>query len=162
MKILTVSIFTLVVSLNLFAQIYKDPNANIEDRISDLISKMTMDEKIGQMQQSAIYDFNEEILESVKSGKVGSFLNAGNLETKAKIQETAVKDSRLGIPIIFGRDVIHGFKTMFPIPLGQSATWNPELVKKGAEIAAIEAAEDGIHWTFAPMIDISSCLFIHI
>ncbi|MBK8944920.1 MAG: beta-glucosidase BglX [Ignavibacteriae bacterium] len=137
-----------------FGQIYKDPKANIEDRINDLLSKMTLEEKIGQMQQNTLWAFNNEILEDTKKGNSGSFLNAGGIAERTKLQKAAM-ESRLGIPLIFGRDVIHGFKTMLPIPLGQAASWNPELVEKGAKMAAREAAEDFIHWTFAPMLDIS-------
>ena len=136
-------------------EIYKDPAANIEDRVNDLISKMTLSEKIGQMQQSALFQWNDGILTDVKAGKIGSFLNAGDLNDKNKLQKAAVEGSRLGIPIIFGRDVIHGYKTVFPIPLGQSATWNTELVEAASVVAAAEASEEGIHWTFAPMVDIA-------
>ncbi len=146
--------FFLNISL-FFAQIYKNPSENIEKRISDLLNRMTLQEKIGQMQQYNLWEMNDKVLEEVADGKVGSFLNAGSKEDKIKLQTVAVSKSRLGIPLIFGRDVIHGYKTVLPIPLGQASTWNPDLIKKGAEVAAAEASEDGIHWTFAPMIDIS-------
>ena len=145
----------IVCSTNIFCQSYKDPNTEIEARIFDLLSKMSLDEKIGQMQQKAIRNLDNALLDEVKNGKVGSFLNAGKLEEKAKVQKVAIENSRLGIPLIFGRDVIHGYKTILPIPLGQAATWNPEIIEIGAKIAAREAAEDGIHWTFAPVIDIT-------
>lgn len=135
--------------------IYKNPDASVEDRVNDLISRMTLAEKIGQMQQTNLYRINDELLNTVKAGKIGSFLNAGGLKEKHELQKAAVEGSRLGIPIIFGRDVIHGYKTVFPIPLGQAASWNTELVKEAAEIAAAEASEAGIHWTFAPMVDIA-------
>ena len=93
--------------------------------------------------------------EAIRKGQLGSILNEVNTDTVNKIQKIAVEQSRQGIPIIFARDVIHGFRTIFPIPLGLAATWNPELVKQGARIAAIEAASVGIHWTFAPMMDIA-------
>lgn len=126
---------------------------NIEEKIENLLSKMTIDEKIGQLQQG--FNGSDNIENGIVDGKFGSFLNAGDIETKIEYQKLAVNESRLGIPLIFGRDVIHGYRTVFPIPLGQSATWNPDLVKKAAEIAAYEASEQGIHWTFAPMIDIA-------
>ncbi len=150
-KILLLIIFSFTMS---FSQIYKDPNANIEDRIQDLLSKMTLEEKMGQMQQKNLDEMNENVLAEVKAGKVGSFLNAGSIQNIISLQKSAL-NSRLGIPIIIGRDVIHGYKTVLPIPLAQAATWNPELVRKGAEIAAIEAKEEGINWTFTPMLDIS-------
>lgn len=93
--------------------------------------------------------------ESIKKGLVGSILNQVGVETLNEIQRIAVDESRLGIPIIIGRDVIHGFQTMMPIPLGQAASWNPQVVEKGAEVAAAEAARYGVHWTFAPMVDIT-------
>lgn len=136
-------------------EIYKNPNVPVEDRVNDLIGKMSLAEKIGQMQQTNLWRVNDDILNIIRAGKVGSFLNAGGLKEKQVLQKAAVEGSRLGIPLIYGRDVIHGFKTVFPIPLGQAASWNPELVEKAASIAATEAAEVGIHWTFAPMIDIA-------
>lgn len=150
------SILLLFISASsIFSQNYKDPTLDLETRISALLSTMTLDEKIGQMQQSGFWKYEDSLLQVVRDGKIGSFLNVGNLEDKAKLQKVAVEESRLGIPIIFGRDVIHGYKTMLPIPLGQAATWNPQLVEEGAKMAAREAAEDGVHWTFAPMVDIA-------
>ena len=149
------SIVIILISTTIvFSQTYKNPKANIEDRINDLLNRMTLDEKIGQMQQNTFWNVTDEVLEDVKKGNAGSFLNTGGIEEKTKLQKAAL-ESRLGIPLIFGRDVIHGFKTMLPIPLGQAASWNPELVEKGAKMAAREAAEDFVHWTFAPMLDIS-------
>ncbi|MEE9432130.1 MAG: glycoside hydrolase family 3 N-terminal domain-containing protein [Melioribacteraceae bacterium] len=139
----------------LVSQTYKNADADIELRIADLLSKMTLDEKVGQMQQLNLWEMNDGVLANIEKGKVGSFLNSGKIKEKIKLQKAAVEKSRLGIPLIFGRDVIHGYKTVLPIPLGQAASWNPELVKKGAGIAAREAAEEGVHWTFAPMIDIA-------
>ncbi|MBK7980652.1 MAG: beta-glucosidase BglX [Ignavibacteriae bacterium] len=149
------SIVIILISTTIvFSQTYKNPKANIEDRINDLLNRMTLDEKIGQMQQNTFWNVTDEVLEDVKKGNAGSFLNTGGIEEKTKLQKAAL-ESRLGIPLIFGRDVIHGYKTMLPIPLGQAASWNPELVEKGAKMAAREAAEDFVHWTFAPMLDIS-------
>ncbi|MCY1721065.1 beta-glucosidase BglX [Prolixibacteraceae bacterium Z1-6] len=128
-----------------------------DKEILDLIQQMTLEEKIGQMQQ--INGFGGEIPEHLKQdvidGKIGSILNEVNVKTINEIQRIALEESRLGIPVIIGRDVIHGFKTVFPIPLGQAATWNPEVVKAGARVAAKEAWSSGVNWTFAPMIDIS-------
>ena len=91
----------------------------------------------------------------VRNGEVGSILNYTNPEEVNKIQKVAMEESRLGIPLLVSRDVIHGYKTIFPIPLGQAATFNPQIVENGARVAAVEASADGIRWTFAPMIDIS-------
>lgn len=93
--------------------------------------------------------------QALREGRIGSVINEVNVEIVNELQRIAVEESRLGIPLLLGRDVIHGFKTIFPIPLGQAASWNPELVKQGARIAALEAASAGVNWTFAPMIDIT-------
>ena len=122
--------------------------------MDSLLSKMTLDEKLGQMNQLSPWNF-DELAEKVRKGEVGSILNYTDPELVNKIQKVAVEESRLGIPLIVARDVIHGYKTIFPIPLGQAATFNPEIVERGARVAALEATSDGIRWTFAPMIDIS-------
>lgn len=127
-----------------------------EKKIENLLSQMTLEEKLGQMNQlcydgNTYTDWNKEL----QSGRVGSVLNITDTAKINEFQRIVVNESRLGIPIIIGRDVIHGFKTIFPIPLGQAASFNPETVKIGAEIAAVEARSVGITWTFAPMLDIS-------
>jgi len=128
-----------------------------EIKINALVNQMSLVEKIGQMTQvngdGGI--ITEDLRNAIEKGQVGSVLNEIDTKTLNELQRIAVEDSRLGIPLMIGRDVIHGFKTIFPIPLGQAASWNPEVVRKGAEIAAIESASVGINWTFAPMIDIS-------
>lgn len=129
-------------------------DSDIESRVESLLSQMTMEEKLGQMNQLSPWDF-EELAARVRKGEVGSILNVVNPEEINKIQKIAVEESRLGIPILVSRDVIHGYKTIFPIPLGQAATFNPQIAEDGARVAAIEASADGIRWTFAPMIDIS-------
>ncbi|TRY32159.1 glycosyl hydrolase [Aliiglaciecola sp. M165] len=118
---------------------------------------MTMEEKIGQMcQVSGEYgQISHDLAENIRAGKVGSVINEVEPNTLKELQHIAVHQTRLGIPLLFGRDVIHGFKTIFPIPIGQAASWSPELVKEAASIAAFEASNVGINWTFAPMIDIS-------
>ncbi len=127
-------------------------STTIESRIDDLIAQMTLDEKIGQMWQiSGKIDGAEEI---IRGGGVGSFLNVEGAEAH-ELQRIAVEESRLGIPLIYGRDVIHGFRTIFPIPLGQAATFDPDLAREGARVAAREAASAGLHWTFTPMVDIA-------
>lgn len=132
----------------------QDKNTEIENKVETLLHKMTLEEKLGQMNQLSPWDF-EDLAKRVRKGEVGSILNVVNPEEVNKIQKIAVEESRLGIPLIVSRDVIHGYKTIFPIPLGQAATFNPEVVKEGARVAAIEASTDGIRWTFAPMIDVA-------
>lgn len=132
----------------------QDKNTEIENKVETLFHKMTLEEKLGQMNQLSPWDF-EDLAKRVRKGEVGSILNVVNPEEVNKIQKIAVEESRLGIPLIVSRDVIHGYKTIFPIPLGQAATFNPEVVKEGARVAAIEASADGIRWTFAPMIDVA-------
>lgn len=132
----------------------QDKNTEIENKVETLLHKMTLEEKLGQMNQLSPWDF-EDLAKRVRKGEVGSILNVVNPKEVNKIQKIAVEESRLGIPLIVSRDVIHGYKTIFPIPLGQAATFNPEIVKEGARVAAIEASADGIRWTFAPMIDVA-------
>lgn len=127
----------------------------IEKQIEELLGKMTLPEKIGQMNQLSPFGSMDEIAEQVRKGEIGSLLNVTDPEKVNEIQKVAVEESRLGIPLLISRDVIHGYKTIFPIPLGQAATFNPQIVEDGARVAAIEASADGIRWTFAPMIDIS-------
>ena len=126
-----------------------------EKKINELLSKMTLQEKIGQMNQLGGAGLSDDMLHSVRTGMVGSILNEPSPEYMNELQRIAVEESRLGIPIVFARDVIHGFKTIFPIPLGQAASWNLQLVEDGARVASIEATATGIRWTFAPMIDVS-------
>ncbi len=124
-----------------------------EKRIESLLKKMTLREKIGQMNQVDNWGSRQQLEEHVRKGEIGSFLNLPS--DFHELQRIASEESRLGIPLVVGRDVIHGYKTIFPIPLGQAATFNPQLVEEGARIAAIEATADGIHWSFAPMLDIA-------
>lgn len=130
-------------------------NTQIERRIESLVSKMTLEEKIGQMNQISTSGNVLEIRELVKKGQIGSILNEIDPKLINAIQRVAMEESRLGIPILIGRDVIHGFKTIMPIPLGQAASFDPAIAEKGARVSAIEASSLGVRWTFAPMIDIS-------
>jgi beta-glucosidase len=138
--------------MTLLQRPWLDHNLPLPERVESLLSAMTPEEKIGQMWQvhstEPIHDDN------IRRGALGSFLNIPRDEL-ARVQRIAVEESRLGIPLIVGRDVIHGYRTVFPIPLGQAASFNPDTVRLGAKIAAAEAATAGIHWTFAPMVDIS-------
>ncbi len=130
-------------------------DAEIDAKVSDLMSRMTLDEKIGQLNQRSGYGYVPEMVSLIKDGQVGSLLNETDPEVINRLQREAVENSRLGIPLVFSRDVIHGYKTIFPIPLGQAASWNPALVEEGARIAADEASSAGIRWTFSPMMDVS-------
>lgn len=132
-----------------------DKEALIEQKVEDLLGKMTLQEKVGQMNQISPFGSMDEIAGFVRKGQIGSLLNVTDPAKVNEIQKVAVQESRLGIPLLISRDVIHGYKTIFPIPLGQAATFNPEIVEEGARVAAIEATSDGVRWTFAPMIDIS-------
>lgn len=128
-----------------------------DEPIAALLGQMTLAEKIGQMSQmnageSYIHDY---LADAIRSGRVGAVLNEVNVETVNELQRIAMEESRLGIPLLVGRDVIHGFKTVMPIPLGQAATWNPDLVTRCARVAAREAAAAGVNWAFSPMIDIA-------
>jgi len=130
-----------------------DPNQPIDKRVEDLLSRMTLEEKIGQMCQYS--GITERIEQMIREGRVGALLKVHGAREVNRIQRIAVEESRLGIPLIFGLDVLHGYKTIFPIPLGLASTWDPETVKKSASIAAAEAYADGVRWTFAPMVDIA-------
>ena len=117
---------------------------------------MTLEEKIGQLQmvQAGGTHVPDHTRDALRAGRIGSVLNEVHVDTVNELQRIAVEESRLGIPLLVGRDVIHGFKTVFPIPLGQAASWDPKLVEQGARISALEAASSGVNWTFAPMLDI--------
>lgn len=127
----------------------KDP---IEKQVEDLLSQMTLQEKIGQMNQLS---GGAWVSDQAAAGMVGSILNCVDPSEINAVQRAAVEQSRLGIPVLVGRDVIHGFHTIFPIPLGQAATFDPALAEKGARIAAEEAATFGVRWTFSPMLDVA-------
>lgn len=129
----------------------------VEKRVATLLGRMTLTEKIGQMSQvnGAEGNIPESLRDAVAGGQIGSIINEVDVDTVNELQRIAVKESRLGIPLLIARDVIHGFKTVFPIPLGQAATWNPELAQRAASMAAQEAAAVGVNWALAPMLDVS-------
>ncbi|MCD7973678.1 MAG: beta-glucosidase BglX [Candidatus Azobacteroides sp.] len=139
----------------LLASFTNDGNDPTEAKINELLSKMTLEEKIGQMNQLTGTGLSDDMKGLVAAGKVGSILNELDAKTTNELQRIAIENSRLGIPLVFARDVVHGFKTIFPIPLGQAASWNPQVAENGARVAAMEASSVGIRWTFAPMIDVS-------
>ena len=137
----------------------------VDERVNTLLTQMTLEEKIGQMNQySSFWDVTGPApkegsaalqFEQLKNGLVGSMLNVHGVENVYKLQKIAVEETRLGIPLIFGFDVIHGYKTITPIPLAEAASWDLEAIELSAKNAALEASAAGINWTFAPMVDIS-------
>ncbi|HEX8494729.1 MAG TPA: glycoside hydrolase family 3 N-terminal domain-containing protein [Pyrinomonadaceae bacterium] len=148
-------IFLLIVSTITAAS---PPQAQIEQRINALLARMTLEEKIGQLQQldgEANGNFRPEHLELARKGLLGSTLNVRGVERSNQLQRAAIEESRLKIPLIFGFDVIHGYRTIFPIPLGEASSWDPEVAERSASIAAREARSAGVHWTFAPMVDVA-------
>ncbi len=155
--ILVLALFPVVFSCTPFT----GEEAPYSAQIDSLLNVMTLEEKLGQLNLPSAGDIttglaqSTGIVENVRAGKVGGLFNINGLEPRMAIQRVAVEESRLGIPLIFGMDVIHGYKTSFPIPLGLSCTWDMDLVEESARIAAIEATADGVCWTFSPMTDIS-------
>ncbi len=139
----------------------KQDEARIERRVDSVLKLMTLEEKIGQLTLfTSDYDvtgptLRENYKEDIKAGKVGAIFNAYGVDYVRQLQRMAVEETRLGIPLIFGYDVIHGHRTIFPISLGESASWDTAMVRKAAQIAAIEATAEGLNWTFAPMVDIA-------
>ena len=160
-------VFLFGLGLNLSAQVHKQYPFSMEREtfIKSLLGRMTLTEKVGQMNQySGFYDATgpapqsgeaQEKYQDIRDGKVGAILNVHGTEQVRSLQRIAVEETRLGIPMIFGYDVIHGYKTITPIPLAESASWNVELIQRSAAMAADEASAAGINWTFAPMVDIS-------
>ena len=134
---------------------------SVEHRIDSVLALMTLEEKAGQLSLFT-NDWNqdgtfikEEYAVFIDRGLAGGIFNAYGADYTRKLQERAVKRSRLGIPLIFGYDVIHGHQTIFPIPLAEAASWDLEAIERSARVAAVEASASGLHWTFAPMVDIS-------
>ncbi|WP_320167945.1 beta-glucosidase BglX [Mangrovibacterium marinum] len=162
-KLIVTALFSPLVFHGVQAQ--NQPKTEMDMKVEALLSKMTLEEKIGQLNQyTARWEMTgpaptgsseQELLEEIKSGQVGSMLNVTGAEATLKAQKLAVENTRLGIPLIFGYDVIHGYKTIFPIPLATASSWDPSAAELSAHIAAVEAAASGLHWTFAPMVDIS-------
>ena len=127
----------------------------VEKRVERLLSQMTLAEKIGQMNQLSVGGDLSKYAETLRRGQCGSVLNVVDPVQINELQRICVEESRLGIPLLVSRDVIHGFHTVFPIPLGLAATWNPALAEESARVAAREAVAQGIRWTFSPMLDIA-------
>jgi beta-glucosidase len=167
MKKVTLTLSLALLALLSFAQnpAYKNAKLSDEARITDLISRMTVEEKVGQLNQvnggvltgpSVANDLGAQgKVQLLKEGMVGSFLNVVGTEQTLATQKIAVEQTRLGIPLLFAFDVIHGYKTVFPIPLAEGASWDLAAAERATEIAAKEASSAGLHWTFAPMMDVS-------
>lgn len=156
---------------------YRDVSASTSDRIDDLLGQMTVQEKAGQLTQyfyfgvpelpadfdiealppehRAFFDQSAAVETALEQGKVGSALFVTDVNVINRLQQIAVEETRLGIPLLFGFDVVHGFRTILPAPIALAASWNPELIERAQTVAAREARAVGIHWTFAPMIDIA-------
>ncbi len=143
---------------SLFAQ-----KKTIDQRVDSVLALMNLDEKVGQLvQYTGGFDTGTRTaspkqgqIELIRSGKLGSLLNIFGAQQTRKVQKIAVEESRLKIPMLFGLDVIHGFRTTFPVPIAEASSWDPKLVEKSARMQAIEASSAGIHWTFNPMVDIA-------
>ncbi len=160
------ALFNLVIAVSQPIPKFNELNSMvIEKKVDSLIQLMTLAEKVGQMNQyNGFWNITGPVpntgdaakkYEHLKSGMVGSMLNVTGVEEVRKVQKIAVEETRLGIPLIIGFDVIHGYKTLSPIPLAEAASWDIEAIRKSSEVAAAEAAASGINWTFAPMVDIS-------
>lgn len=151
-------LFIVLIAFTIKAQV-----KSLEQKVDSVISLMTLEEKVGQLVQfTGSFDTGTQTPkpkegheELIRQGRIGSLLNIFGAEETKRLQKIAVEESRLKIPLIFGLDVIHGFKTTFPVPIAEASSWNPELVEFSARMQAIEASAAGIHWTFNPMVDIA-------
>ena len=137
---------------------------NVEAKVDSVLALMTLEEKVGQLvQYNGSWDLtgpasamnNKQKEENLKAGKVGAMLNVLSVEATREAQKLVMENSRLKIPLMFGYDVIHGYTTIFPVPLAETASWDLEAMERTAEIAAVESAANGVNWTFSPMIDVS-------
>ncbi len=165
-RIFTILLFSSMFMANAQTKKHLDKKLPIEERITLLMKEMTLEEKVGQMNQyNGTWDFTgpkpesgseEEKYNHLKRGWVGSMLTIRGVKEVRAVQKIAVEETRLGIPLLFGFDVIHGYKTLSPIPLAEAASWDLEAIKKSASVAADEASASGLNWTFAPNVDISN------
>lgn len=157
-KFLPLAAISLVLAVSCAGPARKEVRSS--DRVESLLSKMTLDEKVGQLVLFTSDwsvtgpSMRQGYIDDIRAGRCGNIFNAYTAEYTRKLQEIAVNETRLGIPLLFGYDVIHGFRTVFPINLGISASWDIDAVEESARIAAREAAAAGLHWTFSPMCDI--------
>lgn len=159
-RLLTICLLTISCSLAA-QQLPKSTAADIDQKVEQLLAKMTLDEKIGQLNQytgdrlaTGPVTANTTKYQDIKAGKVGSMLNVRGAKDTRMVQEIAMQ-SRLKIPLLFGLDVIHGYRVTFPVPLAEAASWDLKAIETSARVAATEAAASGQHWTFAPMVDVS-------
>src|SRR5690242_10091711 len=156
-----ISLILLVVACFLLAAIApvrSQRPRDVEREVNALLAKMTLAEKLGQLQQldgESNGNFRPEHVDLVRKGLLGSTLNVRGAQRTNELQRVAMTESRLKIPLLFGFDVIHGYRTIFPIPVGEAASWDPSLAERSAAVAAQEANNAGVRWTFAPMLDIA-------
>lgn len=157
-----VSVFAAALCLPALVAAGDGDGRSVEKRIDALLRRMTLEEKVGQMNQlsgfvnpTGVLDRKEATEKFVREGTAGSVLNIAGAAAARELQRVAVEESRLGIPLVFAFDVIHGFRTIFPVPLAESCSWDLEAMERSARIAAVEASAMGIQWTFAPMVDIA-------
>lgn len=154
------TLLSFLIALSFLGSAQQAGNKSMDDFISKLMAKMTLEEKIGQMNLPVAGDIttgqasSSDIGKKIKAGSVGGLFNIKGVDKIRAMQKVAVEESRLGIPLIFGMDVIHGYETEFPVPLGLACTWNRGLIEESARIAATEASADGICWTYSPMVDL--------
>jgi beta-glucosidase len=164
-KLLPILVYAItLINLQTYSQDNIGKEKRILERVDSVLALMTIEEKVGQLNQLSFgigwgptvkSSVPDEYKNLIREGKIGSFLNALGAEFTSDLQKIAVTETRLKIPLIFGYDVIHGFKTTFPVPIGEAATWQPEMVKMSAHYQALEASAAGVHWTFSPMVDIA-------
>ena len=141
-------------AMNLDSFDFNKPSPEIDVRVEALLAQMTLEEKVGQLFQANLR-WRDDLDDWIRQGHVGSLLSLNGAEQINRFQRLAVEESRLGIPLIIGFDVIHGFRTIFPIPVAEACTWDPGLAEQAARVAAVEACVEGIDWIFAPMVDIA-------
>ena len=153
--------FLILVFIFLLAQLVNAQKKTVDQRVDSVLRLMTLDEKVGQMNQyngpwaaTGPLTNDDNLLTQIKAGKVSSMLNVTGVARTRELQDLAMQ-TRLRIPLLFGQDIIHGYRTIFPIPLAEAASWDLEAIERSARIAAIEASAAGVHWTFAPMVDIA-------
>ncbi|HEY6955766.1 MAG TPA: glycoside hydrolase family 3 N-terminal domain-containing protein, partial [Flavisolibacter sp.] len=149
----------LVLSFILSTTAISAQRKTIDQRVDSVLRLMTLDEKVGQMNQyngpwaaTGPLTNDNNLLSQIKEGKVGSMLNVTGVDRTRELQALALQ-SRLKIPLLFGQDIIHGYRTIFPSPLAEAASWDMKAIELSARVAATEAAAAGVHWTFAPMVD---------
>lgn len=153
--------FAVIILIVSCSQVPTNKQSSIDNRVDSVLSLMTLEEKIGQLNLPSAGAFvtgaveSSDIAKKIEEGKVGGLFNIKTVANIKAMQQIAVEKSRLKIPLIFGMDVIHGYESVFPIPLGLSCSWDMNLIERSARIAALEASADGINWTFSPMVDIS-------